>query len=112
MATQKYYGPVGYAETVETKPGVWEKVIKEVYAYGEVIRNARGLENGEKVNNDLTVGNSIRILADEYANEHFFAIQYLEWQGARWIVSNVLVEPPRLTLRLGGLYNGKTPPAP
>lgn len=112
MATRRFYGPIGYFNTVETSPGVWEKIITEVYAYGDVKRNSRGLSSGEEVNSDLTVGNSISIVADEYANEHFHAIQYLKWQGALWTVSNVLAEPPRLILRLGGLYNGNTAPTP
>lgn len=109
MGTRKYYGRIGYAETVETVPGVFRKQITEVPAYGDVKRNSRGLSEGDKVNSDITVSNSISIVADEYANNHFFAIQYLEWQGALWTVSDVLVEPPRLVLRLGGLYNGDTP---
>lgn len=106
MATRKFFGPIGYAETVETAPDVWRPVITERSVYGDVIRNSRGLVEGDKVNNDITVGNSISIVADAYANEHFHAIKYLKWQGAYWIVSDVRVEPPRLILRLGGLYNG------
>lgn len=108
----KFYGKIGYGETVKTKPGVWEEVINERNAYGDVVRNTRGLETGEKVNADLTVGNSISIVADAYANEHFFAIRYIKWQGALWTVSDVRVEPPRLILRLGGLYNGNTSGTP
>src|SRR6187402_1135188 len=100
----KFAGVIGFGESVETKPGVWQDVIVEKKFYGDVLRNSRGLENGEKVNNDLTVGNSISIVADAYLNEHFFAIRYIMWQGARWTISDVRVEPPRLILRLGGLY--------
>lgn len=106
MATRKFFGPIGYSETIETAPDVWRAVITERSAYGDVLRNTRGLIEGDKVNNDLTVGNSISIVADAYANEHFHAIKYLKWQGALWIVADVRVEPPRLILRLGGLYNG------
>lgn len=107
MASRKFYGVIGYGVTVETKPDVWNDVITERTAYGDVIRNTRDLVEGEKVNKDITVGNSISIVADAYANEHFHAIRYIAWQGALWTVINVRVEPPRLILRLGGLYNGK-----
>ena len=30
----RYYGRIGYAETVETIPGVWEEVITERNYYG------------------------------------------------------------------------------
>ena len=103
----KFFGQVGYAdETVEVKPGVWKDIPVERSYYGDVIRNSRKLESDQKVNADISVGNSISIVSDAYAYEHFFAIRYVSWQGALWIVSDVTVEPPRLVLRLGGKYNG------
>lgn len=102
----KFFGKVGYAESTETKPGVWTDTIVERSYFGDVIRNTRRLDEVEKVNLDISVGNSIRIMADAYANEHFFAIRYVEWAGALWIVTDVEVQRPRLLLRLGGVYNG------
>lgn len=81
----------------------------EVSYFGDVVRNSRKLQAGESVNDDLSVDNSISIVADAYANEHFFAIRYVEWAGIRWKVSNVEVQSPRLLLRLGEVYNGPTP---
>jgi hypothetical protein len=107
----KFYGEIGYGETVETSPGVWQDTIVEYSYYGDVIRNARKLQEGEYLNNDLSVGNSISIVADAYANEHFFAIRYIKWAGTLWTVSDVEVQSPRLLLRLGGVYNGPTAPA-
>lgn len=107
----KFYGKIGYGETVETAADVHEDVITEHKYYGDVLRNTRELEVGEKVNNDISVGNSISILADAYAREHFFAMRYVEWAGTLWIVSSVEVKSPRLILRLGGMYNGPTPGA-
>lgn len=104
----KFYGAIGYGETVETAPGVWEDVIVEHKYYGDVLRNTRRLDDGEKLNNDISVGNSISIMADAYANNHFFALRYVEWQGALWVVTDVEVQTPRLILRLGGVYNGPT----
>lgn len=104
----KFYGAIGYGETVETAPGVWEDVIVEHNYYGDVLRNTRRLDDGEKLNNDISVGNSISIMADAYANNHFFALRYVEWQGALWVVTDVEVQTPRLILRLGGVYNGPT----
>lgn len=105
----KFYGEIGYGETVESAPDVFRDVITERKHYGDVLRNARNLVEGDKVNNDLSVNNSISIVADAYANEHFFAMKYIKWAGTLWIVSNVDVQPPRLILRLGGVYHGPTP---
>lgn len=104
----RFYGVIGYGESVETKPGVWEDVVVEHSYYGDVLRNARGLETGDKVNFDISVSNSISIVADAYAQEHFFAMRYIKWAGTLWTVSDVEVKSPRLILRLGGVYNGIT----
>ena len=106
----KFYGEVGYGNAVETPPGsgVWVDEIVEKNYYGDVIRNARSLEDGERLHDELTVSNSISIVADAYANNHFFAIRYVKWAGAYWSISNVEVKAPRLELRLGGIYNGPT----
>lgn len=105
----KFYGPIGYGESVESVPGVWQDVITEVNAYGDVLTNSRTLEQGANVNDDLTTGNSISIVMDAYSSEHFFAMRYISWLGTLWIVQNVLVQRPRLILRLGGVYNGPRP---
>lgn len=108
----RFNGRVGYGEAVETGPGVHEDVITEHIYSGDVIRDTRQLQYGEKVNPDLSVGNQISILADAYANDHFFAIRYVEWAGVLWTVTDVEVQSPRLLLRLGEVYNGPTPAAP
>ncbi len=107
----KFYGEVGYGESQENPPGsgVWTDQVTEVSYYGDVIRNVRKLGEGEMpndLNNDITLGNSISIVADEYANRHFILIKYVRWMGELWTVSNVEVRSPRLILSLGSVYNG------
>jgi hypothetical protein len=105
----RFFGVVGYGESVETVPGKWEDVIVEHSYYGDVTRVSRTLDAPQKVNFDVSVRNSIEILADGYANEHFDAIRYVQWMGTRWIVTSVEVRRPRLLLEIGGVYNGPTP---
>jgi hypothetical protein len=105
----RFHGRVGYGSPVETAPGVFQDSIVEHSYFGDVIRNTRELREGENLNPDLSVQNSISIVADAYAFEHFFAIRYVEWAGALWRVSSVEVQRPRLLLRLGEVYNGPTP---
>lgn len=101
----KFYGSIGYAETVETSQGIWEEVITERTYVGDVIRNTRRLQSSDNLNDDINVSNEISIVADAFANQNFFSIRYAEFMGARWKVSNVEVKHPRLILTLGGLYN-------
>lgn len=102
----RFHGEIGFGESVETKPGVWENIITERNYYGDVLQNTRKLEQSELLNNDLTVSNSISIMSDVYANEHISAIQYVKWAGTRWTVVNVEIQSPRLILRMGGVFNG------
>lgn len=105
----KYFGEIGFAETVETPSGsgIWKETFIKRNYYGDVIRYARRLTSeSERVNDGVSVDNVISIIADPFANNHFFAIRYAKWQGVRWRVTNVEVKFPRLELTLGGVYNG------
>jgi hypothetical protein len=102
----RFYGKVGYGKAVDKGNGVHEVEITEKMYSGDVLRNNRRLEEAEKINGNLTTSNLISIVADSYANEHFFAIRYAEWAGTLWEVVDVEQQSPRLILRLGGVYNG------
>lgn len=103
----KFYGKVGFAETVETAPGVWEEQIVERHYYGDLIRNSRRLESSGQVNDNVNVENQISIVADPYANQNFHSMRYVEFMGAAWKIPKVEVQFPRLILTLGGVYNGQ-----
>lgn len=104
----KFYGKVGYVESQETRPGIWEEVATEKAYCGDVFRNNRRLETGESVNDNVNVNNIFSIVSDPYAAEHIFAIRYVRWMGVLWKVTNVEVQSPRLLLTIGGVYNGQT----
>lgn len=107
MATTRFFGKIGYnLGAVEEAPGVYIENIEERSYFGDVLDNSRQLDSDDKINSDLSVRNSISIVADEFAFTHFHAIRYLEWAGAKWIVKDIQVKSPRLVLRLGGVYNG------
>jgi hypothetical protein len=107
----RFYGPVGYGSSVERPEGsgIWVDEVEEYYYSGDVIRSARRLDEGQNLNNDLSVVNRISIVANQYANQHFFNIKYVGWMGALWTVTNVEVQAPRLILTMGSVYNGPTP---
>ncbi len=102
----KFYGVIGYAETVETKPGVWKEQITEKMYYGDLVRNIRKLQTTDQLNDDINVANEISIVADPFANENFHSMRYVEFMGAKWKIANVEVQYPRLILSVGGVYNG------
>lgn len=102
----KWYGVIGYADTVEVEPGIWDEQVTERPYYGELIRNTRRLQTTDKVNDDLTISNQISIVSDPYAINNFHAMKYAVLWGTKWKITSVEVQYPRLVLEVGGIYNG------
>lgn len=100
----KWYGKIGYAEQIETAPGVWEEKITVRQYYGDVVRNIRKLESSGEVNDNINVSMEISIVADPYAIQNFHTMRYIEFMGSLWKIYNVEVNYPRLVLTIGGLY--------
>lgn len=102
----KFYGVIGYANTTETAPGVWvDDIIEKPYT-GDVIKDVRRWGNtSEKVNPNLTISNTISIVADNFTLENMHTMKYVKWQGAAWSIETIKIERPRLLLTIGGLYN-------
>lgn len=103
----KFYGKIGYANTVETKPGIYEEQIVERSYYGDLIRNTRRLQSADQVNDNINISNEISIVADPYATNNFHTMRYAVFMGTKWKISNVEVSYPRLILTLGGVHNGQ-----
>lgn len=103
----KFYGKIGYGETKEIKPGVWDETITERLYFGDVNKLSRRLRTDDKVIDNINISNEISILADPFAYENFHTMKYVEYMGAKWKINKVEVKFPRLTLVTGGVYNGK-----
>lgn len=103
----KWFGTIGFADTVEIRPGVWEEQITEAKYYGDVIKNSRILQTGDQVNDNINIANQFSIVADPFAKNHFHKMRYIEYMGAKWKISTVEDQRPRLILTIGGLWNGE-----
>lgn len=101
----KFYGPIGYATLTEIRPGVSDEIINEKFYSGDSIKVSRRMVSTNQVLDDIVISNIISIVADPFANEHIFAMRYVGFQGAKWKITNVDVQRPRLILTIGGLYN-------
>ena len=101
----KWFGKIGFSETKETRPGVWEDIITVREYYGDVTRNTRRFQSSENLNDNIVVSNDISIVADPYAIQNFHSIRYIEFMGAKWKINNVEVSYPRLILTLGDICN-------
>jgi hypothetical protein len=103
----KFYGIVGYIETVETKPGIWKPVVTEKTHKGDFVRNAIQFKTSGDVNDNVDITNEISIVANPFARDNFHLIRYVVYKGVKWKVDKVdTSHPPRLILSIGGVYNG------
>lgn len=103
----KWYGKIGYAETVENEPGSWVEQITERAYYGDVISSRWMRQSSDKVNGDINLSNRISVLADPFAIKKYSSMVYVEYAGSKWKISDVEVAYPRLILTVGGVYNGQ-----
>lgn len=101
----KFYGKVGYADQVETEPGIWEEQYTERIYTGDVKKLYRKTQSSNSVNDNVTVSTEISIMSDPFAEENFYKIRYVEYLGAKWKVENADPQYPRFNLTLGGLFN-------
>lgn len=104
----KFYGMIGFAEQVEETPGVWVDKITVQQYYGDLVRNTRKLQSRDQLNDNIDIANDISIIADPYAAENFHKMRYVEFMGAKWKITNVEVQYPRLILTVGGVWNGES----
>ena len=102
----KWYGKVGYVETVEVEPGRWEEQETVRQYYGELVKKFSKFRTSGNVNDDRDVSVELSIVADSYGDLHFHSIRYVEFGGVKWKVNSVEPQRPRLILSLGGEYNG------
>ena len=105
----KFCGGIGYAIQVENPPGsgIWKDQIVEKIYRGDVILNQQRLEKTEGVNDNVTLDNSISIVADSFAYENFGYIKYVIWNGRKWKIQSLAINRPRIILQIGGPYNAK-----
>jgi hypothetical protein len=101
----KFYGVIGYIKTVEVEPGIWEEQTIEHNYYGDITRPISRFQPSGGVNDDINVSNNISIVADPFANENFQYMRYVVLMGAKWKITNIEIQFPRLLLTVGGVYN-------
>lgn len=103
----KWHGKIGFSYTGEVEPGIWvENEIIEREYFGDIINNRWRRENSGGINRNINISNKISILADPYVRNHVSTIAWVEFSNEKWEVTYVEVQPPRLILTIGGVWNG------
>ena len=101
----RYSGFIGLAETSETTPGVWTPTITEKKVFGDVLQQSRRYDSGQQINEDLHLQNRLSVVYDSELLEKFATAKYITWNSSKWKISSIEIQPPRLVISLGGLYN-------
>lgn len=102
----KWYGNIGFSQTIETEPGLWEEKVVEKSYFGDLMSNRWKRQGTSEVNDDINIGNQISVVADPYVLNHVSSIVWIEFQGEKWKVTDVEVLYPRLIINFGGIHNG------
>lgn len=101
---------IGFAVSKKTAPGVYTDVVEERSYRGSVLSSARRWQaTPDSVNPNLVISNRISVIMDPYLNSNLGNLRYVVFKGTRWEITNVEIERPRVTLTLGGVYNGPKP---
>lgn len=106
----KWYGRIGFEEVKEAGVDEWLPTIIERSYYGDLQRNTARYTGGNKMNEDLNINNEVSIVCDQFAYENFHFMRYIWLYNAKWKITNVEVQYPRLILSIGGVYNGECGP--
>lgn len=100
----KYYGNIGFAVQVETRPGIWEDVIEDRPYKGDVLSNVRRWDPSENINDDFAISNRFSVISDAFLYSHIPAMRYIEYIGTKFKISSVNIDRPRVEISVGGVY--------
>lgn len=100
---------IGYAEVVETRPGIFEEVISEK-RYPADIKNLsrRYIENtlANPVNRGVNITSTVSIIHTASLLKVLPNIRYVTYLGHKWGVSTIEIVKPRVSIYIGEIYNG------
>jgi hypothetical protein len=102
----RFSGLVGYVTQKETSPGIWSPDENPIMMKGDVIRQSSSSQDGDKMNDNISLNHRVSLLGDAYAFENYYNIKWIQIDNNKWEVSSVEIQRPRIIVTLGGLWNG------
>lgn len=109
-------GVVTYEENTDvyaSGDGVFSKVIREYVISGDMLQNRQHINFANHANQSIELSMRFSFIAPSsvmalaIGNTERFAC-YLDIWGTKWEVSNISVQPPRIELTIGGVWNEET----
>jgi hypothetical protein len=96
---------IGFATSIERKPGVFvEEIVEKPYT-GDLFKNTMTNTSGQSVNPNLSLSNKFSMLVDDFSKQNHSKIRYAVLWGCKWNVSNMEIQEKRLVLIIGSKYH-------
>lgn len=105
----KWSGILGIGREVETAPDVFDYVITEHEALGDVKQRTEVLDSSGTILPKYRTTTSISVLSRGVNGVEYGDIVYITFKGKKWAPGSITEEPPRITIFIGEVYNGPTP---
>ena len=104
----KFSGKIGFSVESEdgAETGNWGPQITEKQYYGDIMNDTRKWVDGSKINDDFNISNKFSVVANSFAIENIGGMKYVDWHGVKWKIITAEIQPPRIVIYVGGLYNG------
>lgn len=109
----KFSGTLGVRTGWETVNGLSSPVVKEYKIYGDLLQNSYRNNNRNEINDDIQVSNrfsfiappSLLTLFSEASISGNEMAMYITYFGIKLKISEFSINPPRITLSTGGVWN-------
>lgn len=105
----RWAGKIGYAEVTEITPGVWDDVITEVDAVGDLKQTTEPLDSSDSVLPRYRTTTSVSVVSDGERIPDA-GLRYISWRGELWQINTVTREWPRIVIYIGEVYRGPSAP--
>lgn len=102
----RFSGLLGFVRTELSDGGVYIEVATEVKVKGILKKISSRVYSEQEVNASVRLANEISVIGNNEIFNHLTSLKYVVWKGTKWSVTTITVEPPRVSIVLGGVYNG------
>ena len=101
----KWSGLIGFVTYEDDGSGNFmPKNIERSYK-GDVVKLTRRLQTTDQKFDKIVMNNRLSIICDVFMNENIYNIKYATFKGAKWTVTDIDMQYPRIIITLGELYN-------
>lgn len=101
----RFSGLIGIVSYEETSFQVWENVIREYKYKGDILQDRRRYVQTEGTpNTSMKLNNRVSIIMDRRLRDNQKHLKYVVWNGSKWKVDEIEIDPPRINIYLGELY--------